>query len=196
MAFFLPKDLASSDEEWPPAKVQEGAVASQVRSDTKNLDYVFQLVKHWISLEQDKRMRGTKSSMKRPFKIVEGVRTRLTATERNKIGGKKITDLKSKRFVVVERHDNTNKLRDEENPTGRLKQRHFNELEPAPQQVLSWETEDPIDGWTTSSDWECERPPPRGSTRGHQQPKRLQVDWHKKQYKQQEAVEINEDLLD
>ena len=82
-------------------------------------------------------MRGTKSSMKRPFKIGEGVRTRLTATERNKINEKKIADLKSKRFVVVERHNNTNKLRDEENPTVRLKQRHFNELEPAPQQVLS-----------------------------------------------------------
>ena len=54
---------------------------------------------------------------------------------------------------------NTYKLQDGENPTGRVKQRHFNEIEPAPQQILSWETEesgDSIDNWTTSSDSEWE----------------------------------------
>ena len=35
--FFLPKNLASSDEEWTPEKVQKGAVANQVRSDTKKI---------------------------------------------------------------------------------------------------------------------------------------------------------------
>ena len=69
--------------------------------------------------------------MRRPFKIGERVRTQLTATERNKMGGKKIANLKSKRFIVVERHNNTYKLQDEQNLNSRLKQRHFNESEPA-----------------------------------------------------------------
>ena len=68
------------------------------RSDAKKLDDVFQLVKRKISVEQDKRKR-TKTAMKRPFEIGEGVRTRLTATERNKLGGKRLADLKSKRFM-------------------------------------------------------------------------------------------------
>ena len=79
-----------------------------------------------------------------------------------------------------------------------MKQRHFNKLEPAPPQVLSWETEESDgsdDNWVTSSDSECEQHPPRRSTRGRQPPKRLQVDWHQKQYKQQEAVELNDELL-
>ena len=90
-----------------------------------------------------------------------------------------MADLKSKRFIIVEHHNNTYKLQDGENPTGSVKQRHFNEIEPAPQQILSWGTEeagDSIDNWTTSSDSEWETPPPRRSTRGRQPPKRLQVD--------------------
>ena len=58
------------------------------------------------------------------------------------------------------------------------------------------ESGDSIDNWTTSSDSEWEQPPPRRSTRGRQPPKRLQVDWQKKQYEQQEAVELNDELLD
>jgi hypothetical protein len=168
------------------------------RSDAKKLDDVFQLVKRKISVEQDKRKR-TKTAMKRPFEIGEGVRTRLTATERNKLGGKKLADLKSKRFIVLERQSNTYKLQEENNPTGRVKQRHFNELEPAPQQVLSWETEesdDQADNYESSSDSEGEPQPPRRSTRGRQPPKRLQVDWHQQQYEQREAMEINDELLD
>ena len=137
--------------------------------------------------------------MNRPFKIGERVRKRLTATERNNRGGKKMADLKCKRFIIVERRNNTYKLQDGENPTGRVKQRHFNEIELAPQQILSWETEelgDSIDNWTTSSDSEWEQPPPRRSIRERQPPKRLQVDWQKKQYEQQEAVELNDELLD
>jgi hypothetical protein len=79
--------------------VKRGAVAAQARSDAKKLDDVFQLVKRKISLKQDKQKKGTKTAMKRPFEIGEGVRTRLTATERNKLGGKRLADLKSKRFM-------------------------------------------------------------------------------------------------
>ena len=110
----MPRVPVSSDEEWTPENVHKGAVASQVRSDTQKLDDVFQLVKRRISMGQDKRRKNTKSSMNRPFKIGEGARTRLTATER----------------------------KDGENPTGRVKQRHFNEIEPAPQQILSRETKE------------------------------------------------------
>ncbi|CAB4033941.1 Hypothetical predicted protein, partial [Paramuricea clavata] len=119
----------------------------------------------------DERKKRTKTAMKRPFEIGEGVRTRLTATERNKLGGKKLADLKSKRFIVLERHGNTYKLQEENNPSGRVKQRHFNELEPAPPQVLSWETEesdDQADNYESSSDSEGEPQPPRRSTRGRQ----------------------------
>ena len=109
--FFLPKAPVSSDEEWTPENIHKGAVASQVRPDTQKLDDVtIQLVKRRISVEQDKRRKSTKPSMNRPFKIGEGVRTRLTATERNSRGGKKMADLKSKRFIIVERHNNTYKL--------------------------------------------------------------------------------------
>ena len=123
--FFLPKVPVSSHEEWTPENVHKGAVASQVRSDTQKLDDVFELVKRRISVEQDKRRKRTKSSMNRLFKIGEGVRIRLTATERNNRGGKKLADLKSKRFIIVERYNNTYKLQDGENPMGRVTQRHI-----------------------------------------------------------------------
>jgi hypothetical protein len=97
--FFLPEDSAGLSEEWRLEDVKRGAVAAQARSDAKKLDDVFQLVKRKISLEQDKQKKRTKTAMKRPFEIGEGVRTRLTATERNKLGGKRLADLKSKRFM-------------------------------------------------------------------------------------------------
>lgn len=87
--------------------------------------------------DKKKKKKNRKSSINRPFKIGEGVRTRLTATERNKRSGKKMADLKSKRFIIAERHNNTNKLKDEKNPTSRAKERHFNEIKPTPQHILS-----------------------------------------------------------
>ncbi len=45
--------------------------------------------------------------MTRPLEIGKKVRTRHTATDQNKWCGKKLADLKSKRFIVLERHNNT-----------------------------------------------------------------------------------------
>lgn len=95
---------------------------------------------------------------------------RLTTTKRNKLVGKKLVDLKSRRFIE---HNNTYKLKEENNPTERIRQR---QLEPAPQQVLSWETNEFDDSKykrESSSDSEDEQPPPRRSTRERQPAKRL-----------------------
>ena len=120
---------------------QDAANAGQTRSDAKKLNDIFKLVEGRLSEEQDKRGHTTKSLMKRPSEIGERVRMRLTSTARNKRGGKKLADLKSKGYIVIEHHDNTYKVRSEDNLNGRIKQRHYNELEPAPRQILPWETE-------------------------------------------------------
>ncbi len=187
-AFLLPND-PESDDEWIPETVPEAAIAGQTRSDAKRLDDVFKLVKRRISSEQNKRGQRTKTLMKRPYEIGERVRMRLTATARNKRGGKKLADLKSQGYVVMERHDNTYKVRPEDNPNGRIKQRHYDELEPAPRQTLTWErdsTEGQAD--TGDTDREVEYPRLRRSQRRNQPPKRLQVDGHRKRYEQHEVT--------
>ena len=133
-----------------------------------------------ISSEQNKRGQRTKTLMKRPYEIGERVRMRLTETARNKRGGGGMT---------MERHDNTYKVRPEDNPNGRIKQRHYDELEPAPRQTLTWET-DSTEGQADSSDTdrEVEYPQLRCSQRRNQPPKRLQVDGHRNRYEQHEVT--------
>ena len=91
----------------------------------------------------------------------------LTTAEQNIVVRKKLVDLESKRFIVLERHNNTYKLKEKINPTGRIRQRHFNELEPAPRPILSWETsetDDSNDSRESSCNSEDEQPPPRQNT--------------------------------
>ena len=194
-SFLLPKN-PEKDDEWIPGTIEDTANAGQTRSDAKKLDETFKLVKRRISAEQDKRGRRTKTSMKRPYRIGERVRMRLTPNARNKRGGKKLADLKSEGYIVIERHGNTYKVRPEDNPNGRIKQRHYNELESAPRQILPWETdstEDQADS-SDSRDTDSEVERPRRSQRRKQPPKRLQVDGHCKRYEQHEitVTETNE----
>ena len=185
--FLLPEDTGGEDEEWVPETPREISIAGQSRSDVKKLDDVFQLVKRRISLEQDKRGQRTKVTMKQPFEIGQRVRTRLTPKERNKNGGKKLADLKSKEYTVIGRKGNTYKLRASDNPNERIRQRHYNELEAAPRQTLSWET-DSTDNPTDDSDSETEEVPLRRSQRRNRAPLRLQVDGHQKRYSQHEVI--------
>ena len=121
---------------------------------------------------------------------------RLTPNARNKRGGKKLADLKSEGYIVIERHGNTYKVRPEDNSNRRIKQRHCNELESAPRQILPWETDSTDDqadsGDSRDTDSEVERP--RRSQRRKQPTKRLQVDGHCKRYEQYEitVTEIDE----
>ena len=133
-SFLLPKNPERGDE-WIPA-----ANAGQTRSDAKKLDESFKLVKRRISAEQDKCERRTKTLMKRPYRIGEHVRMCLTPNTRNKCGGKKLADLKSKGYIVIERHGNTYKVRPEDNCNGCIKLGHYNKLESARRQILPWET--------------------------------------------------------
>ena len=194
--FFLPKDPTDTEREWTPNNVEERATAAWMRSDTKKLQDVFQLVRTRISNEQAKRRERTKVSKKRPFEVGESVRTRLTAKERNQLGGKKLADLKSKRYVILERNNNTYKIRDEANPAGQIKQRHGNELEAAPPQVLSWETDESDEEDPSESNNSEDETQPRRSTRRREPAKRLQVDWHNKNYEEHENITVDDNFSD
>ena len=104
-SFLLPKN-PEKDDEWIPRTIEDTVNAGQTRSDAKKLDETFKLVKCRISAEQDKRGWRTKTSMKRPYRIGEHVCMRLTPNARNKRGGKKLADLKSEGYIVIERHSN------------------------------------------------------------------------------------------
>jgi hypothetical protein len=71
-------------------------------------------------------------------------------------GRTEASGLKSKRFIVLERYDYTQKLHEKNNPTTRLREPYFNELEPAPEEVLSLATEESEDDQSAD---ECEPQP-------------------------------------
>ena len=188
--------LKSTDPDFTFPDLSNAAVAQKlVREKTRKIQRALHAVREKVALAQDRRNDRYRSRGD-AFRVGECVRLKLSTAERRIKGGKKMSPFLSRRYRVVKvlRGGWSYQVIPEDEPTARVKVRHYDELERAPTSTYSWETTNEA-ALPQSSCARNDMQHLRRSTRTRQPPERRQVDPRRSTY-QYEREECGDDTDD
>ena len=127
----------SGDDEWGSHDRRRNQIGLRVTANLGRLNRVYTKVRSRIeSAQRTRAARWTPRGA--PFEVGQHVRRKLQPAERRKLG-KKLSPYQSGRYVVVERRGVTYYVRPINDETAPVMRRHYDDLEAAPQQMMSWE---------------------------------------------------------
>lgn len=170
------REATCGDGDYNFPDLSNAAVAQKlVREKTRRILEATQAARRRVAAAQESR-NIKYSSRGVGFRVGDLVRLKISPAEHRLRGGKKISPYLSRRHCVVKvlRGRFYQVIPDNE-PKGRVKVRHYDELERAPTKYYSWEAPYAEERHPINDSNEA-TPPLRRSTRERRPPKRLEVD--------------------